>query len=132
RAFDIMIRNASFRLVRAMASRDGERFVQILEELGPSEVPLLEPGTSEVLTPGGVERVLEPYWAQHPQLLVDADARSPARVQIERAASDVWPVRQVLSDPEGDHDHALVLAVDRQASRQDNRLVMTWQGLSVG
>ena len=33
RAFEIMIKNASFRLVRAMASRDAERFLSILEEL---------------------------------------------------------------------------------------------------
>jgi hypothetical protein len=132
RAFDIMIRNASFRLVRAMASRDGERFLDILAEFAPTEATPLDPETSEVLTPLGVERALAPYWAEHPQLLVDADARSPARVQIERSPGDVWSVRQTLSDPEGDHDHALVLAVDRQASRRENRLVLTWQGLSVG
>jgi hypothetical protein len=132
RAFEIMIRNASFRLVRAMASRDGERFVDILQELGPPEAAPIDPVTNEVLTPLGVERALAPYWAEHPELLVDADARSPARVQIERSSGDVWPVRQTLSDPEGDHDHALALIVDRRASRQENRLVLTWQGLSVG
>ena len=132
RAFEIMIKNASFRLVRAMASRDFERFLQILEELGPDEVPLVDPLTSEVLTALGVERALAPYWAEHPELSVDADARSSARVQIERSSGDSWSVRQTLSDPEGDHDYALALTVDRQASRRENRLVLSWQGLSVG
>jgi superfamily II RNA helicase len=132
RAFDIMIRNASFRLLRAMANRDSERFLDILEELGAAETPPADPVTSEVLTPQGVERALAPYWAEHPQLLVDADARSPARVHIERSPGDVWAVRQILSDPEGDHDYALSLSVDRQASRRENRLVLAWQGLSVG
>ena len=98
----------------------------ILEELGPADAGLLDPVTGEVLTPLGVERALEPYWAEHAELLIDADARSSARVQIERSASGTWPVRQTLSDAEGDHDVAL------DASRREDRLVMTWRGLQVG
>jgi superfamily II RNA helicase len=127
RAFEIMIRNASFRLVRAMASRDAARFLAILEELEP-EGPL-EPGTGEALTPLGVERVLAPYWAEHPSLLVDADARSAARAHLERSPSESWVLRQTLSDPEGNHDFALSFAVDLEASRREDRLVMRWRGL---
>jgi superfamily II RNA helicase len=130
RAFDIMIRNASFRLVRAMALRDAARFLQILEEFSPGETQPLGPGSSDVLTPLGVEQQLEPYWAEYTELAVDADARSGARVQIERSASDVWQVRQTLSDPEENHDRALLFAVDLKASRQEDRLVLTWLGLS--
>jgi hypothetical protein len=132
RAFDIMIRNASFRLVRAMASRDDERFLSILEELMPADAAPLDPGSGEVLTALSVERLLAPYWAEHPELLVGADARSSARVQIERDSGELWTVRQILSDPEEHYDHALSLLVDLKASRQEDRLVLTWQGLSVG
>jgi hypothetical protein len=127
-----MIRNASFRLVRAMASRDDERFLSILEELMPADAAPLDPGSGEVLTALSVERLLAPYWAEHPELLVGADARSSARVQIERDSADLWTVRQILSDPEEHYDHALSLLVDLKASRQEDRLVLTWQGLSVG
>jgi superfamily II RNA helicase len=138
RAFEIMIRNASFRLVRAMARRDYERFLDILEELAPAESTPVDPVTGETLTPLVIERLLAPYWAEHADLAVDADARSAARVSIERTdrgasspsePSDIWPVRQTLSDPEENHDRALSLAVDRRASRSENRLVMTWLGL---
>jgi superfamily II RNA helicase len=130
RAFEIMIKNASFRLVRAMAARDAGRFLQLLEELAPNEAQPLSPGSNDVLTPLGVEQLLAPYWAEYPELLVGADARSAARVQIERSPGDVWHVRQTLSDPDENYDQALRLAVDLKASRQEDRLVMTWLGLT--
>jgi superfamily II DNA helicase RecQ len=139
RAFEIMIRNASFRLVRAMANRDYERFLQILEELGATDAALVLPATGEPLTALGIEQVLAPYWAEHQSLSIDADARSAARVSIERSAgesaarsgpADVWRVRQTLSDPDENDDHALHFLVDLTASRRDDRLVMTWLGLA--
>ena len=80
----------------------------------------------------GVERLLEPYWAEHSALLVDADARSSARVQIERSPNELWPVRQTLSDPEENYDYALSFVVDLGASRDSDRLVMRWLGLGSG
>ena len=130
RAFEIMLRNASFRLVRAMASRDPARFLSILEELDP-EGPL-EPGGAEALTALGVERLLLPYWAEHQALLVDADARSSTRVHIERSPGEIWQLRQTLSDPDEHHDFALAFAVDLAASRREDRLVMRWRGLEAG
>jgi superfamily II RNA helicase len=138
RAFEIMIKNASFRLVRAMAGRDYERFLQILEELGPADVAPVDVATDEVLTPLIIERLLAQYWAEHPGLSVDANARSAARVTIERSDSsrptpgEGWLVRQTLSDPEENYDYALRFSVDLAASRRDHRLVMTWLGLSSG
>jgi hypothetical protein len=130
RAFEIMIKNSSFRLVRAMASQDTARFLSILEELSP-EAPL-EPGTNEPLTAVAIERLLAPYWAEHPSLLVDADARSGGRVHIERSPGDSWSVRQTLSDPEENYDFALSFSVDLPASRREDRLVMRWLGLTTG
>jgi hypothetical protein len=130
RAFEIMIKNASFRLVRAMASRDHERFLSILEELATDD--LREPGTGESLTALGIERLLAPYWAEHASLLVDADARSSARVRIERSPNELWAVRQTLSDPEENYDFALSFVIDVGASRQRERLVVRWLGLEQG
>jgi superfamily II RNA helicase len=139
RAFEIMIKNATFRLVRAMASRDTARFLEILEELAPAEVAPVNAATGEALTPLLVERLLAPYWEEYPSLGIDADARSASRVTIARSPEDggsapsaVWHVRQTLSDPEENLDHALELAVDLEASRSTDRLVMTWLGLREG
>jgi superfamily II RNA helicase len=130
RAFEIMIRNASFRLVRAMAARDAGRFLQILEEFTPADTQPLSPGSVDVLTPHAVEQLLAPYWAEYTELLVGADARSSSRVQIERSPSDTWSVRQTLSDPDENYDRALLFAVDLAASRREDRLVLTWLGLA--
>jgi superfamily II DNA/RNA helicase len=141
RAFEIMIKNATFRLVRAMAGHDDERFLQILEELAPTDGAPVIAATGETLTPALIELLLAPYWAEHATLSVDADARSAARVAIERGvrahipqgvSGEIWYVRQTLSDPEENHDQALHFAVDLAASRRDDRLVMTWLGLQQG
>jgi hypothetical protein len=86
-----------------------------------------------------VERLLAPYWEEYTSLAIDADARSAARVTIVRSPdggsvgpSPLWHVRQALSDPDENLDHALEFAVDVDASRSSNRLVMTWLGLSNG
>jgi superfamily II RNA helicase len=132
RAFEIMIKNASFRLVRAMATRDTARFLQILEELAPAEVGPGDGGSGEPLSASVVERLLQPYWDEYTELSVGADARSSSRISIERGTGDVWSVRQTLSDVDENLDYALSLAVDIRASRREDRLVMTWLGLVQG
>ncbi len=125
RAFGILLRNACFRLVRAMASRDEARFAQVLGELGPDLEPAEPPSAGrEALTAMAAERLLAPYWEEHAGLLVDADARSAARLLIDRTSNESWQVRQILSDPDGNHDWALVLRVDLAACRRENRLVI--------
>lgn len=125
RAFGILLRNSCFRLVRAMASRDIARFLQVLAELAPDGAeagldPLGEPWTAPK-----VETLLAPYWEEHQQLLVDADARSAARLGIDRSNPSSWELRQILSDPEENHDWSLCLRVDIDACRQANRPVLS-------
>jgi superfamily II RNA helicase len=124
RAFRILVRNACFRLLRALAAGDYARAIAMLGELAPE--PELEP-ESPAPTPWtrpALESLVAPYWAEHTQLLVDAAARSTARCQLDESAGDQWPVRQVLSDPEEHYDWALRLRVDLDASRAEGRLVM--------
>jgi superfamily II RNA helicase len=125
RAFVILVRNACFRLVRAMASRDIARFVQILTELAPEGLESPRDVAGEAWTQARIEQLLAQYWQEHELLLVDGDARSASRLEIDRADPDNWQARQVLSDPEAHHDWALVLRIHLVESRAANRLVLS-------
>jgi hypothetical protein len=129
RAFVILVRNACFRLVRAMASRDVARFVQILTELAPDGLDGPRDVGGEVWTPARIEQLLARYWEEHEVLLVDGDARSASRLDIDRGDADNWRARQVLSDPEAHHDWALVLRIHLAESRVANRLVLSFVDL---
>jgi hypothetical protein len=115
-----------------MAARDLNRFVQILAELAPDAAEAGVDGAGEAWTPPRAESLLAPYWAEYGELLVDADARSATRLLIERAEPERWRVRQILSDPEANHDHALVFELDLAASRQAGRLVLVLRELEDG
>jgi hypothetical protein len=133
RAFRILVRNACFRLVRALAAGDYARALAMLGELAPepesdSEGAGPAPAASPWTRPA-LESLVAPYWAEHTQLLVDAPARSAARCQLDESAADHWQVRQVLSDPEENQDWALRLRVDLGASRQQGTLVLELQAL---
>jgi superfamily II RNA helicase len=125
RAFTILVRNACFRVLRAVAARDPARTVALLDEFAP-EAPEPAPAPNPaVWAKSALETLLAPYWAAHETLLVDADARSAARCQIEQGSMDEWQVRQVLSDPEEHYDWSLRFRVDLAESRAEGRLVMT-------
>jgi hypothetical protein len=136
RAFAILVRNACFRLLRAFAAGDYARLLSALGELAPEEP---EPGADATgaaavearaaWTRAALESLIAPYWAAHPQLMIDAAARSAARCQLDESPGDHWLVRQVLSDPEEDYDWALRLRVDLEASRRDGRLVLELRAL---
>jgi superfamily II RNA helicase len=136
RAFAILVRNACFRLLRAFAAGDYARLLSVLGELAPEEP---EPGADATgaaavearaaWTRAALESLIAPYWAAHPQLMIDAAARSAARCQLDESPGDHWLVRQVLSDPEEDYDWALRLRVDLEASRRDGRLVLELRAL---
>jgi hypothetical protein len=124
RAFTILVRNACFRLLRALAARDFARALATLGELAAEEK---EPGLEAPAahwTPASLENLLAPYWAEHSEIGIDATARSAARCQIDETPGDHWWVRQVLSDPEENYDVALRLRVDLTASRLQGRLVL--------
>jgi hypothetical protein len=75
---------------------------------------------------------MAPYWAEHSALLVDANARSAARCQLDQSSGSHWLIRQVLSDPEENNDWALTLRADLEASRRHGRLVLELLNLENG
>ena len=114
RAFKVMVRNAAFRRVELAARRD-------LAGLAGGEMPggLDESGWSEAL---------EQYFAAHSSIGTGPDARAAAWFDLTEQPGR-WQVRQVLDDPEGWHDTAIVAEVDLSAS--DEAGSPAWRTLDI-
>ena len=114
--FAVMVRNEAFRWARLVARRDWAA----LAELG-------RPGGGR-WRPSEIELALEPYFAEHDEVLADADARSAAHLIVEHGA-DHWDVTQILADPAGTREWRLHGVVDLAASRSMNGPAMALAGI---
>jgi superfamily II RNA helicase len=116
RAFTVMVRNAMFQKVQ-LASRD--RYDE-LARLDAAAAALADPPGRPAMTAAAWEDALGAYWDEHESLGSGPAARSPQLLMIDRGgASDsprTWTVRQIVDDPEGHHDFAIVATVDLDAS----------------
>ncbi|WP_342373307.1 DUF3516 domain-containing protein [Propioniciclava soli] len=99
RAFRVLVRNALWRRIELMADDD-------LDALAS-----LETGQQVVMTRRHWDEALELYYAEHDRLGTDADARGPRFFDVE-AKGRTWQVRQIVADPEGNHDWAVHAWVD--------------------
>ena len=98
RAFRIMVRNELFRLVELAARRAHAELADV--------------------TGWTWERwaaALAPYWEAHEAIGTGVQARGPDLFQVTEGEA-TWSVRQVLADPDGDHDWAITATVDLAAS----------------
>ena len=99
RAFRVLVRNALWRRVELAASDDVD------------SLATLETGGEVVMTRGRWHDALGDYWDEHDAIGTDAAARGPALfVVTERGRT--WKVRQIIADPEGNHDWAIEAWVD--------------------
>jgi len=73
------------------------------------------------------EEGIQAYFADHDWIGTGPDARGPQMLQIAKE-SGRWVVRQVIDDPEGDHDWAITAAVDLQASDEAGEAVLSVTG----
>ncbi|MDR0283599.1 MAG: DUF3516 domain-containing protein [Propionibacteriaceae bacterium] len=112
RAFTVLIRNALFRRVQLAAADDVDGLAE-LDDAG--------------WTGDDWDEALGRYWADHAEIGTDADARGPALLAIDRSVTP-WQVRQVIADPEHDHDWAITAEVDPVASDREQRLALTVTG----
>jgi superfamily II RNA helicase len=104
RAFRVLVRNAMFRRVELAALRRYD----LLTELDP-----------DVDWSGAMSAYFEEYDA----LGTGADARGPHLLVVEELA-DRWLVRQVLDDPNRDHDWGIAAEVDLAASDERGEAVI--------
>ncbi len=95
RAFSVLVRNELFRTVTSLATRG-------------RTAPEIE----------GVED----YWQAHDSIGIDADAHSSRWVQID---VQLGRATQTLCDPEGHSEWVLEAEIDLEASRREDRAVVT-------
>jgi superfamily II RNA helicase len=101
RAFKVMVRNAAFRRVELAARRDAARL-------------------AEAELAGGMDastwsEELGRYFSVHSRIGTGPDARAATWFELAELPGR-WRVRQVLDDPEGWHDTAIIAEVDLAAS----------------
>ncbi|MBM4374284.1 MAG: DUF3516 domain-containing protein [Deltaproteobacteria bacterium] len=115
RGFTVLVRNAAFGLVKALAAGDFEGFAGRLERVS---------GDVE-WSVAAVAEAFRPYGEEHAALSVDPRARGTSMVTIDESASDRWRVVQRLCDPDEHDDWFLELSVDLVRSNEAGRPVLT-------
>ena len=113
RAFRVLLRNALFRVVRALSTRD---YGAALTELGDDTA-------TEAWTSERMREAMAPFWDEHTELRTDPRARGTEHTLVDEQPG-AWRVRQILLDAEGDHDFYLDIAVDLERSNEEDRPVM--------
>lgn len=119
RSFTVLLRNALFRVVRALSSRNYEAAAAAVDS--PSDA---EPWSSEA-----IEQALADYWQEHASIRVDPRARATQHTLIEQQDRH-WRVRQVLVDDEDHNDWYLDIAVDLDRSDETESPVLVLHGIS--
>jgi hypothetical protein len=101
RAFTILVRNAMFRRVELAALHRVDDLAALDAAAGWDAQKW--------------RSALDGYFAEYDRIGTGGDARNPALLHIE-ATDQLWLVRQVFDDPDGDHDWGISAVVDLAAS----------------
>jgi superfamily II RNA helicase len=112
RGFTVLVRNAMFQLLRALARKD---WAAAAERVAPD---------GEVHEAADFERSLGPFFEEHATVRLDPGARAPDRTRIDRSEPGIWQVVQVVSDEAGDDDWAIFASIDVAASALAGRPVL--------
>ncbi|ABS01664.1 DEAD/DEAH box helicase [Kineococcus radiotolerans] len=120
RAFRVLVRNAVF------------RFVELCALDRPAALAELEGSPDESTWADQ----LDAYYEEHDSIGTGPDARGPHLLQVDdgsgpepKGSARRWYVRQVLEDPAGDRDWAIVAEVDLDASDEAGTAVLQVAGL---
>jgi superfamily II RNA helicase len=119
RAFEVMIRNAMWARVDAIARDD----LDALVALERAAADRTDPPAEIVMTRSAWDEALEEYFTEHDDVRLDADARSP-RMLATVDEGRVRHVTQTLSDPAGHHDWVVEADIDLDATDEVGELVM--------
>ena len=112
RGMTLLVRNALFARVR-LAS------LGKVEELGALDI---EWGWSEARW----RQVLDEFYAEHAEILIDASARSSAYFEIDEApekSNHMWHVRQIFLDSDADLDFRIDADLDLDASQDEGEAI---------
>ncbi|MGB3954908.1 MAG: DUF3516 domain-containing protein, partial [Brooklawnia sp.] len=112
RAFRVLVRNAMFRRVQLAAADD------------PDGLAELEDAGTRALSGDDWDQALGDYYDEHDSIATGAEARSPALFSIADERARRWQVRQIIADPQGNHDWQIQAEVDLDASDERGELVL--------
>lgn len=115
RAFGVLVRNAAFALVRALARGDTRGFVDAFE---PDAQPM-----GRVVDELGAK-----FLEEHGALKTDADARGPKALTVVRG-DDAWRVEQALYGDDGPSGWVVRATIPLAASRDAGRPVLRFESL---
>jgi hypothetical protein len=118
RGFTVLVRNAMFQLLRALARKDW------------AAAAVLGDAEKGGLKPEELEQALAPFFAEHAAVRLDPTARTPDRTVVtRRTAEGVWDVVQLFSDVD-DEVWAIACQVDLPASAAAARPVFQIRSVS--
>ncbi|MEO6327202.1 MAG: DUF3516 domain-containing protein, partial [Thermoanaerobaculia bacterium] len=124
RVFSARVRAEMQLLVRALARKDWDEAAERVYSGGADE---LEVAASQNEEPWGAmrfEKAMEPFFAQHEELLSGAEARAHSLTNLRPAEPRRWEVTQTLLDPAGDHTWAIFATIDlRDANAPDGPIL---------
>ena len=117
RAFGVMVRNRAFDWVQKLARRRGHDDIvaDADRELWPSGETLID--------------AMQPYWAEHDEILTDPGARSGELFAYDRATGRVT---QILRDPDDTNEWRQEAVVYDAASADESRVVLRLVGVASG
>jgi superfamily II RNA helicase len=116
----VLVRNALFALLRAVARRDYA-----------AAAAMLDGQEASAWTPERLAEALVPFWAEHASIRTDAHARSPENTRVVSTDDGVWRVQQVIADTEDANDWAAFVTIDLARSREAARPVMTLERIGI-
>ena len=113
RAFTVLVRNALFRRVELIARRRWWELGELDGDAGWDA--------------DAWAAAMADYFVEHDTVQVGANARGPALLIIDRLAT-TWQVRQILDDPDADHDYSITAEVDLTASDEAGEAIVRITG----
>ncbi|MBQ9058754.1 MAG: DUF3516 domain-containing protein [Atopobiaceae bacterium] len=113
KALVLLVRNALFARVKLAAARNAEDLGLLDEDWGWKQQRW--------------QAVLDSYFDEHEEILIDADARSWDYLSIDETseADGIWNVRQVFKDESDDRDFSIVAELDLLATQDQGSAVFT-------
>ncbi|MBW8873259.1 MAG: DUF3516 domain-containing protein, partial [Leifsonia sp.] len=127
RAFFVLVRNELFRRVQ-LAALDRVDDLGMLE----AEAAALAGGVAPSFTAAQWDAALEGYYEEHDEILTDASARAASMIIVDEkpeGAEGIWRVRQIIADPEGDHDWGISAEVLLEDSAREGVAVIRVTGV---
>ena len=117
RAFRVMVRNRAFDWVQKLARRRG--YDEIVADADRERWP-----SGETLI-----KAMQPYWAEHDEILTDPGARSGELFHYDRSTGNVT---QILRDPDDTNEWRFEATVDADASADEARVVLRLLAVTSG